>query len=184
MRREEQPATGSFALTKKIERFMGRGHAPLNEEVARGALYVRGEKHLLLMREILLKARESLVIETPWIRGDAGREFADALPGLLARGVRVRIFYGYSESDEKNDPALVARFAGLLREDLVRVPFGTHQKVLLVDESLAVVGSWNWLSNGHITRRRELSVLLRGDAARLIADEYREMEVLHGRKRA
>jgi hypothetical protein len=62
--------------------------------------------------------------------------------------VRVQIFYRYSESDEKNEADLVARFARLLCGDLVRFPFGTHEEVLLVDGSLAVVGNWNWLSNG------------------------------------
>jgi hypothetical protein len=44
---------------------MGLDREPLEADIARGALYVRGGKDLLLMREILFKARESLVIETP-----------------------------------------------------------------------------------------------------------------------
>lgn len=47
-------------------------------------------------------------------------------------------------------------FRRLLGGDLVRTRYGTHEKVLVVD-----VGSWNWLSNGNLGRRRELSVLLR-----------------------
>jgi phosphatidylserine/phosphatidylglycerophosphate/cardiolipin synthase-like enzyme len=153
------------------------------DEIAKGALYVRGANHLRLINEVMEHAREILVIETPWIRGNPAETFIEALPAVLSRGVQVKVFFGYSAADALNDPVLVSRIRQLLGPNLVRIPTGTHEKVLVVDETLAIVGSWNWLSNGGCTRRRELSVFIRGTAAKLIATDYRRLEAEYGKSR-
>lgn len=156
-------------------------------EVQDSAELVRGLEHIDHFELALENVRKSLIIETPWIRGEAAEMFISKLPALLKRGVDVKVYFGYNEIGDDNDPVMTARIGALLGSNLIRIPSGTHEKVLLVDSEVAVVGSWNWLSNSYISKakkaeakgiknlctRREISVVMRGDAVEELAAEYR-----------
>jgi phosphatidylserine/phosphatidylglycerophosphate/cardiolipin synthase-like enzyme len=77
------------------------------------------------------------------------------IAALVQRGVRVSIGYGISEDATVNDPDRKGKNAIKRLESLQRAypqTFcfrrlgNTHEKILIKDSDLAVVGSFNWLS--------------------------------------
>lgn len=111
-------------------------------------------RHLEIFAESFEMATEEIIIAAPWLRemkyGDYSR--FNAVKSAVERGVKVVILYGYSnisrDSDDQNtDPQLVEKFKNLLGKNLIRLQFGTHEKVMIVDRREMYIGSFNWLSN-------------------------------------
>lgn len=140
------------------------------------------ERHIEAFEYYLGICEESITIVVPWIRKpyrDPIQKQLDLITAAKQRGINITVYYGYSNIEtnpaEDNDPLLVQQYKDILgEENVIRVPQGTHEKVLLVDDRVLVVGSWNWLSNAYykwnqskkentpkLTIRRETSIIIK-----------------------
>ncbi|WP_194791641.1 AAA domain-containing protein [Pseudomonas sp. UFMG81] len=136
-------------------------------------------EHIEAFERLLADARRSFVVVAPWIF--QGRQHDHPPLRLLAaaqaRGVDVKVYYGWKKLDhpeaDDGDEGLIKAYRRKLGDDnVIRVPEGTHEKLLLADDRVATVGSWNWLSHCYyqycatskagrsLTLRRELTVEL------------------------
>jgi phosphatidylserine/phosphatidylglycerophosphate/cardiolipin synthase-like enzyme len=129
-------------------------------------------EHPVLLERSLDETRQRLIIVSPWIKRRVVDEaFAGRLRALLRRGVQVYIGYGLGETGPQDDEDAVHRLARLAHEfeNFTFERFGdTHAKVLVSDESFAIVGSFNWLSfvgDPRKTFRDERGMLVRDPAA-------------------
>jgi len=119
--------------------------------------HIYDAQHIKAFEYYLAKAEKSVVIVVPWIRKPHNMPVQKQLNLIKAakkRGIDVTIHYGYSnlEMNQKddNDQHLVQEYIKVLGSgNVIRIPQGTHEKVLLVDDRLLVIGSWNWLSNAY-----------------------------------
>lgn len=142
--------------------------------------HIHDAQHIKAFEYYLENAVQSITIVVPWIRKPYNTNVQKQLELLKVaknRGVNITIFYGYSNVElnqkDDNDHALVQEYIQALGSDhVIRLPQGTHEKVLLVDDRILVVGSWNWLSNAYykwysdvnhqsnLAIRRETSVII------------------------
>jgi hypothetical protein len=119
--------------------------------------YYRDCEHIAAFSALAAQSEQELVVITPWIRRSGKRYQRPELAQLVAtqqRGVNVKVYYGYFhqrfERAEDNDESLVAEYREQLgRDNVIRLPEGTHEKVLMIDGRYIVLGSWNWLSHGY-----------------------------------
>ena len=119
--------------------------------------HIYDAQHIKAFEFYLENAEKSIVIVVPWIRKPHNtpvQKQLDLIKAAKKRGIDLRIYYGYSnlEMNQKddNDQYLVQEYIKVLGSDnVIRIPQGTHEKVLLVDDRLLVIGSWNWLSNAY-----------------------------------
>lgn len=123
-------------------------------------------EHPPVLEEALEKAKERLMIVSPWIHSRVvDRSFLDKLERLLKRNVDVYIGYGFG--DNKIDQGALKRLKGLAdKYACFRLEdFGnTHAKLLLYDKACVVLGSFNWLSfkgDPNATFRDEQGFLVR-----------------------
>ncbi|AFC86323.1 AAA domain-containing protein [Frateuria aurantia] len=134
-------------------------------------------EHDDFLRRVLQEARREIQIVTPWmrlqwIRHDHGLEYmADA----VARGVQLQIYTdrylnrGVSRNHPEGDPAAVEAFHQAIEAleacqiEVCQVG-KVHSKLLMADDDLLCVGSFNWLSaqraGDHV--RHETSMVYRG----------------------
>jgi cardiolipin synthase len=141
------------------------------------------------MLEAIEQAREQVLLEMYWFGSDrAGRRFADALKGAVARGVEVAVLYD-AVGSIGSDPAM---FQDLRRAGAHVVEFGPvapwrrrfrlerltrrdHRKILVADGELGFTGGCNiadaWLPLDDEGGRgwRDDMVSVRGPAARMLA---------------
>lgn len=142
--------------------------------------HIHDAQHIKAFKYYLENAVDSITIVVPWIRkpyNTGAQKQLELIKAALSRGVNVQVFYGYSNINlhqkEDNDEGLVQEYLNLLGPDnMIRLPEGTHEKILLVDDRILVVGSWNWLSNAYykwygddqnqsnLAIRRETSVII------------------------
>jgi hypothetical protein len=131
-------------------------------------------EHRPTMIKAIEASRTRLMIVSPWITAEATDEhILRRIEEALKRGVSVFIGYGIAEDTTKEDKPPSAKVMQRLKAlaknrklsgRLVLRRLVTHEKVLLKDDDLYVVGSFNWLSfRGDRKRgiRRETSVVLR-----------------------
>ncbi|MFD3248412.1 AAA domain-containing protein [Rahnella aquatilis] len=144
--------------------------------------YYRDCEHIDAFHAATQQCQQELIVVSPWLRFN--REGENPQLSLLIaarqRGIDVKVYYGYDHAkygfERDGDPLLIEQYIQSLgRENVIRINEGTHEKLLLVDNHYALVGSWNWLSHGYhqICRlqgnlsqniRREVSVKLRDPA--------------------
>ncbi len=99
----------------------------------------------------------------------------DDLVGAVERGVRVRVILDSSDWNESNTE-LNGKFGHLLLAGGVGVymddpEITTHTKLILIDNSLTVVGSTNW-SYYALETNNETSVLIRSKDVNQVYKEY------------
>ncbi|QHM73821.1 AAA domain-containing protein [Mixta intestinalis] len=119
--------------------------------------YYRDCEHIAAFSALAAQSEKELIIITPWIRRSGNEYQRPELAQLVAtqqRGVRVKVYYGYHhqrfERTGDNDESLVAEYSEKLgKENVIRLPEGTHEKVLMIDGRYLVLGSWNWLSHSY-----------------------------------
>ncbi|MEI2263899.1 AAA domain-containing protein [Erwinia sp. CGal63] len=118
--------------------------------------YFRDCEHIAAFAARAASCEHEFIVVTPWIKR-AGRLQRPELAILAAtqrRGVKVKIYYGYFnqrlERNDDNDSDLIAEYCDRLgKENVIRLPEGTHEKLLIVDGRFITIGSWNWLSHGY-----------------------------------
>jgi hypothetical protein len=143
-------------LKKRIEE-LEREQARLEQEINTVSVrHLRVQEHRPLFEKCLETASKQLLIISPWIVDQVLTETRlQKIAALVQRGVRVSIGYGISEDATVNDPDRKGKNAIKRLESLQRAypqTFcfrrlgNTHEKILIKDSDLAVVGSFNWLS--------------------------------------
>ncbi|MDY4311880.1 AAA domain-containing protein [Pseudomonas shirazica] len=136
-------------------------------------------EHITAFESLVSSSRHSLKVVVPWIRQGSSPNHPplNLLRAAQERGVAVTVYYGHDKANKANaddgDPGLILAYRRKLgTENVIRLPGGTHEKILLVDDQVATVGSWNWLSHSYyryctmpdwqsLSLRRETSVELR-----------------------
>lgn len=130
--------------------------------------HVDTEGHPALLREALRHARHTLILICPWIRTRVLTPYLADLSAALRRGVQVYIGYGMPKSayhEEKTDPEALQQLKALISQGhLVIEHLGTHEKVIIQDDELFLVTSFNFFSYTGGDGRRESGLLQRGGA--------------------
>jgi phosphatidylserine/phosphatidylglycerophosphate/cardiolipin synthase-like enzyme len=118
--------------------------------------------HPIVLDEALSGARRRLLLVSPWVRNAVVTDaFLNKLTSLLQRGADVYIGYGLGQPEDGNDPRAVRQLRRVSErhKNFHFVHIGdTHAKILVQDDTLVVVTSFNWLS-------------FRGDPAKTFRDE-------------
>jgi hypothetical protein len=115
--------------------------------------YLEVQEHRPLFERSLREAKKRLLIISPWIRDSVlnhGR--LEKIRQMVERGVDLFIGYGLGEDNkvgrDKGEQAI--RYLDQLAQRRKNLHFhelgDTHAKILLMDDSYAVIGSFNWLS--------------------------------------
>lgn len=114
-------------------------------------------QHVKAFEYYLQNSQKSIVIVVPWIRkpyNTSTQQQLELLKIAKGRGINIKVYYGYSNLElnqkDDNDEQLVQDYITALGTDnVIRLPQGTHEKVLIIDDRILIVGSWNWLSNAY-----------------------------------
>ena len=119
------------------------------------------------MIELLDNARESVLITSFYFKPT--RWLMKAVLRAARRGVRIEVFHSHRDALPSTDLAWIAAAAGfgkLLRAGVTIYEnrHGEHSKLLLVDDTLAVFGSYNFEDAAH-DRLAEAMMLTRDSAA-------------------
>ena len=127
------------------------------------------KEHMKVFSELVEAAKKEFVIVCPWVRLYNVKEFSlPYLKRLESKGVKVEVIFGYSEDNYGDDEAL-EMLKGMRNVFLRKRPNYTHAKVLVADRTIAVIGSFNWLSHmyykqdllDYVVLRDETSVIIR-----------------------
>ncbi len=153
-------------------------HAPADLEVESARVVTAPDQAERTLRSIIEAADERIEIQQVSI-GDVGFPLLEATRRAAERGVSVRIHLDDSWYVADANTALVAELESLTAETDVTVTmsngpgrFGKiHNKGVVVDEEVVVLGSMNW-NNASMRENREVIVVLRGDE---VAEYYRQV---------
>ena len=142
------------------------------------------EGHRRTLSRAFEKAQQRIVIVSPYLRIRAVEEdeICSHVEAAVARGAEVLIYVDLRFNENLNHQSAQAA-AEKLREAGARVIVcrNIHSKILCVDNSVFVEGSFNWLSAERINRHHQLyetSMIYTGkDCARFIKETIRHLEV-------
>jgi hypothetical protein len=127
---------------------------------------LESREHPPLLRQAIRESKQSLIVISPWIRMIVLRPLLPELDALLARGCEVWIGYGMPKNrrhQDASDPDAIRALQERERSGMLHlVEMITHEKVLIVDDVLFAISSFNWLSFKGGDGRRESGILLRG----------------------
>jgi hypothetical protein len=127
---------------------------------------LESREHPPLLRQAIREAKQSLIVISPWIKMIVLRPLLPELDALLARGCEVWIGYGMPKNkrhQDASDPDAIRALQERERSGMLHlVEMITHEKVLIVDDLLFAISSFNWLSFRGGDGRRESGILLRG----------------------
>ena len=106
-------------------------------------------EHRELLVNALKKAKEFVVIVSPWIkRSGMDSELENLIKQAIGRKVSVYLGYGISDKED-SDKEIIQRLNRIKEKSrrlkIIRLA-NTHEKVLVCDRDFIVVTSFNWLS--------------------------------------
>jgi KaiC/GvpD/RAD55 family RecA-like ATPase len=146
--------------------------------------------HDAFLRDVLARSRREVQVVTPWLTQHALVEsgLIPALSAAVARGIALTVYTDHTlnahrVARDRRAIADLARALDTLREvgaDLIEV-FDVHSKIVMADNGLFCVGSFNWFSAARdgAYARHETSVAYKGPA---VANEIAAMKAsLHAR---
>lgn len=114
-------------------------------------------EHMDYFKQLADKAKDSVLIVSPWIKAHNIKYFSyETLKRLNEKGVKIHIVYGYSQNEEI-DPEVKSMISSLNNVFLYKMPNLTHAKILAIDNTEVVVGSFNWLSHLYYRYSQESS---------------------------
>ncbi len=128
-----------------------------------------GDDHREWLKRAIQEARSEIIIISPWLHPKAvNHEIKSRLRDAARRGVAVCIAWGYTDEPDVGEAErreVGRRLATSLRNDLDAehqanlfiTNVKTHEKVVICDDKFCIWGSFNWLSNAGMGRRRETS---------------------------
>ena len=137
-------------------------------------------EHMKAFEDFVNNAKNDFIIVTPWVKMHNLQNFSlDYLKKLNEKGIKVKIIYGYSENDYGEDEALA-----LLKEfkniSLNKHPNSTHSKLIITDNSQAIIGSFNWLSHAYYKKNLPDYVLLRDETSVVVNDKNVIDKIING----
>jgi phosphatidylserine/phosphatidylglycerophosphate/cardiolipin synthase-like enzyme len=135
-----------------------------------GTMY--GRAHHDFMLNAIDDAQYSICILSGWLsKRIVDADFMEAISSAMCRGVDVYLGYGYEYQrghEEKGDSKIALAVLRTAANDAMKASrpgslkvgkFATHEKILLIDCSVIVSGSHNWLSNAsHLNEESSLIV--------------------------
>lgn len=149
--------------------------------------------HYALLNNIISKVEKSINIISPWIRYSVVTpEFLNNISMLKNDNKEICICFGYKKTNydlndiEKivktdnyghgleKDMDVIREIYFLLGEKLKYIP-PIHSKILIIDDTLMIIGSHNWLSNkgfGHSTRDEVSCIIYDKSAIEYIKRRY------------
>jgi phosphatidylserine/phosphatidylglycerophosphate/cardiolipin synthase-like enzyme len=116
---------------------------------------IAGKEHLTALRAAFEQAGSTICILSGWIgRPLLDRDLQTEISKAINRGVNIHIGYGW-QSDGRHifsTPAQKAKkyLLSLMKHTPIQVhvgEFGTHEKLIVIDDRRVIYGSNNWLSN-------------------------------------
>jgi len=141
--------------------------------------------HLEVFKSLIEGAKESVKVIVPWFYNPEVHPQFDILKKAKDRQVDVKVYYGYNgNNDDKKDgdKTLIDRYKKEFRANLIRLENGTHEKILIVDDTV-VVGSWNWLSHQYhsfCAKPNQANVSVRGETSLKTKNNKIVQEILNG----
>ena len=155
---EDASETGVGGFRSTIDSLLRRAEPMISEiRGGRSAVIVRDAEHRRLMTSALTGAKDRLVVTSDRIREEgAGRVFGRLAMEATRRGVTLKVRWGREVPEEEidEDAQRSALRATAIKAELGPAcninmnPGGTHAKLVLMDKSLALVSSFNFLSFG------------------------------------
>ena len=149
------------------------------------------QQHRKKLLETFEIANDKIIILSGWVMSySVNEEFRNKLRSALMRGIDVYIGYGYKSSKENYDNKTINYSENNLKElqewsaknktkgILEIFYYPNHAKILICDDSFAVYGSFNWLSNGGETINEERSCVInkkdfvKSEASKIIESLY------------
>jgi len=146
--------------------------------------------HIKEFEELINNAKKSILIISPWIKYSNSYKKESIQFDIINKlkksnkNIKVEIISGYFGNKNKNEEQdatdLIKKYKNLLGNDFkynLKVNnrlIHTHEKILLIDDKILVIGSFNWLShayypncklnssqivNNNLYIRREISIL-------------------------
>ncbi|EXB45211.1 AAA domain-containing protein [Acinetobacter sp. 1000160] len=146
------------------------------------------EHDKFLLERALAKATEQVQIVSPWINLNRIKEIGalDAMCQAIQRGVNITIYTDKDFNEKKLGSVQLKQLIAILNQYGIQVfcIHRIHSKLVLVDDSIYCVGSFNWFSafrkETHEFYRYETSYVYTGDQ---VAKEIKtEREILEQRK--
>lgn len=121
---------------------------------------VRDAEHRRLLTSAIDNARKEVIVTSDRVRDEAvGRNFEKVVSEAAARGTRVIMRWGRETAEDVLDhdywdsKSKAERFKENVGDslDINLQPCGIHAKTVILDESLAIVSSYNFLAFGGVT---------------------------------
>jgi len=118
--------------------------------------------YLPVTLQSIREARQSIDVSMFLAQEPRGASLAilDALASAAQRGVRVRALFEDEIASNRKWVAILNRYGADARLDDARIKL--HDKAILIDGRILIVGSHNW-SNAALTANREASLLIEAD---------------------
>ena len=125
-------------------------------KLVEGADVLEGIEHHKYLIQGIHGSQSCLIIMSGWLsKYVMDTDFLKLLSSKLKQGVRVYIGFGFQDHEGKhndfgNSKAVLNSLRKLIQKHpncLFVASFATHEKLLIVDNKVVVIGSANWLSN-------------------------------------
>jgi len=103
-------------------------------------------EHIKIFNEIIKNCENELIIVCPWIRDIAAQDFYNLVKNM---NYNIKIYYGWKRDEIQDDEQInrIRQLNNVEITDLTSEQSGTHEKIVIADRKIAIVGSWNWLSH-------------------------------------
>lgn len=115
-----------------------------------------GIQHYAYLIESIKNSKEKIVIMSGWLSKHVIDDtFIELISNKLKQGISIYIGYGFQDSNGnhkkfKGSQEVLNSLIKLIKKhpnQLFVANYATHEKLLVLDERVAVIGSANWLSN-------------------------------------
>ena len=151
------------------------------------------QDHPFKLIELMSHAKSKVLISSGWVSQSvihAGSDLVHAMTKLLKTGVDIHLFFMGDHEEAKNAHRYAMSFLVKLKEEypdnlhLNHQNTYWHRKLVLIDDDISVIGSYNWLSNqGDMSL--ENSHILKSDSVckefwdRYLDSEYQKAMDIH-----
>ena len=135
--------------------------------------HLSAEQHPAVLLRAIRDAQHLLILISPWIKMRVLRSLLPELDATLRRGVLILIGYGMPPSkyhDDKNDASALELLRDRQRDSQLWLEhLGTHEKVIVQDDTLFVNSSFNFFSFTGEDGRRESGTVQRGGVTPILS---------------